>query len=331
MVMNYHQPVLGDLVNNWTLAARNNQGIMQTTWQHLVMQNAGVPNNQYFWLRWDADLIPSNAFSNFVRLSVAGFNPYQVYGAPFPNRYLSPRPVELGSIKLGHAFVAVGANKNTIWLHDSAPVFASLPSIAVSGSWYAFRQRVVDYTQTAELITLTMMPDPRPETQRRGSIVLQEQDNDYPGGSSFIYRALYRGVEQDISRWQWNGSQPNTQGYYWDDPLAVLPNNNVLGNNLIRVNGGVPGKFRYLTRVANITKNLQAYTLNIRLYGANGTLKSRDYQLTVPPYSWYTNASTIRGEFDNLGIGQAGAYSFEITLWQNGVVQDAKRLSFVVN
>jgi hypothetical protein len=328
MVYNFHQGIVG-ITSNWFLAGRNGQGHDQVTWPHLIAQNAPIPANLYEWAQWDADLIPSNAFTAYVRLNLRGYNLRELYGPNAPNVFMPPRPVQLGSKRLGHAFVAVGANAQNIWLHDSAAVFALTPVIAVGGSWQAFRNRVADVAQTTEMVTLALRNNPRPETERRGSIVLGETTSNTVSDGSFVYFVPGTGGNQAISRWRWEGQVFN-QGYYWDDPRIVLPDDATFGNALVRTGGVVPGGMAYWARVANVTSRPHAYTLRVELSGPGGLLQSRTYNRTVPPYSWLSNDSLVQDAFANLGINQAGVHWLNLTLWQNGVLQDQKAVSFVV-
>src|SRR6185369_176031 len=108
MLMNYYD--LDGLTSNFQLAGVDGQADDEGNSYLGILGSLGMPDTDYDYDSWDADLIPSAPFNDWVKywLNVQG------------------RPLAMSSTVKTHAFVAVGASNTSIWLHD--------PSGAVSGS-----------------------------------------------------------------------------------------------------------------------------------------------------------------------------------------------------
>src|SRR5262249_28176363 len=74
-----------------------------------------------------------------------------------------------------------------------------------------------------DLYTLTFASDPRPETERRGSIELSHGGTVFFGGSPYLFEPslLFKNRSgKEISRWEWDGAYPN--GYFFTDEATPV-------------------------------------------------------------------------------------------------------------
>lgn len=297
-----------------------------------ILKAAGVPSSQYNMMVWDAELTASTsgtngnygAFQSFVILATTG-----VFGL-FP-----AKPVWTSSDRQWHAFVITGltnANIDGVYINNSNDRWAGTHP---SSSWKAFYDANCSLTDKndpskgcadsgdthPDLYTLMFNADPKPETERRGSIELSRSD------SSVVFQNPSGNV---ISRWNWEGVYPN--GYYWSDE-ATLNNQFPYNGNLTQDN-----EFRSLIprsslmqssfNVVNATNVALDYEIEARLYINNASKAQKFSTLNVGAYS-RQNVSLDFGNLANLGgIGGPTPARLEINLRQNGVLQDVKAVAF---
>ncbi|MDW8425848.1 MAG: hypothetical protein RMK51_07930 [Meiothermus sp.] len=333
MVLNYHQalPAIagstkfpGGFASNFGLASLIKQPASSGSNVVSILKAAGVPDSAYSTMQWDADLIPSNPFSAYIVLATTG-----VFGL-FP-----AKPVWTSSDRQWHGFVISGltnAAGDGIFLHDSNFRWGGAPNQV---TWAQFREqncKLKDEKDPSKgcsgdkeldgLYTLIFYNDPKPETQRRGSIELSRDP------SSLTFR---NPSNELISRWDWEGGYPN--GYYFTDEatrLSTFP----YGSNLVQ-----DAEFRSLIyrssrlevgfNVVNVTNVALDFEIEARLYVNNAMKSQKLVNTNVAAY----DDSPINLDFGNLAdlagtIGSPTPARLELNLRQGGQVQDVKQIAF---
>jgi hypothetical protein len=353
MTMNFFEPLdavvargaPSGYVSNYFLASQSRQDACQGYWPDRHLADLAVPASLYEARRWDADLIPSNPFTRYVRAWLNGFS--SEGGRSYP-----ARPVQTSSDRNVHAFVATGADANRIYLHDSNvtyPVGGS-PGTIYSLTWQEFRDgnclnpRTPDGGPPAcpgdtgeELSTVVITARPRPERERRGSIELAPAGMAAPfcgNGTSGVDnlalpgRAL-RFVDHDdrpIARWQWDGS-PYQYGYFFDDPANALPDDTDFGNVIPRT-----AKLQARFKVVNVTTDPRIYRATARLsFVSPPAIRLRSVDVTVPGYS----SAPVDLDFESFVeyIGRVTTPTegrLQLVLLESDVTQDIKEIRFRV-
>jgi hypothetical protein len=310
MVMNQFDNLEG-IVSNYELAGADGQAADEGNAYTGILGSMGVDPTLYSYVKWDADLIPSAPFNNYVKT---------VLGGAFPQY---TRGLGMSSTTTSHAFVGVGANNSHIWLHDASGAFAGDDDIAIKLTWAEFRATALDETSSTELRTLYIDRPLRPAAERTGSLVLAEGT-----GTSFTYETD-AGV--DLSRWQWDGAL-SSNGYFWDDVLGSLPADSEYGSRFPRTGSParLPGRFAYRTSVANVTGTSRTYEVRISLETALGSPReSKVANIVVPPYSW--KGHEVAGVLEDFVIGSEGEYRLDLELWEGGTQLDVKQARFRVS
>lgn len=360
MALNYYKPLPaisanpkfpGGFASNYGLASLIKQSANSGASAYDILKAAGVPESSYRFMRWDAELIPSDDTP-----SDGSFNTFVAYVALATTGVLglaTPQPVWTSSDRLWHAFVITGltgAKVDGVYINDSN----ARPSMDWNGthasqSWKAFREANCTLKDDKDpskgckdkadagdpdLYTLIFYSDVKPETERRGSIELSHGGTVYFGGNPYVFSASLRFLNpsgQEISRWQWEGAYPN--GYYYSDEatkLGTFP----YSSNLVQDN-----EFRYLIyrssqmqasfNVNNLTNVALNYDVEARLYVGGSSKAQKFTTVNVKAY----NASTVNLDFGNLAdvagpIGGPTPARLELNLRQNGALQDVKTIAF---
>lgn len=350
MVLNFYkpQPALasnpkspGGFASNYGLASLIKQPPNSGAGAGSILRAAGIPESAYSFMRWDAELIPSDTSSG-------NFTAFKGYVAL--TTLLGRKPVWTSSDRQWHAFVITGVTKDGVYVADSnARPNTDWNGTHPSMTWKAFREAnctlkdpndpskgCADSGDAAkpDLYTLIFYNDPKPEAERRGSIELSHGDTLYFGGVGYPFPAslVFRNPSnQVISRWKWDGTSPN--GYYYNDEATTLPTF-PYGNNLVQ-----DKEFRYLIyrssrlevsfNVVNVTNVALGYELEARLY-VGGSLKAQKFaNVNVEAY----DLEPINLDFGNLA-GVVGPVSgptparLELNLRQGGALQDVKHIAF---
>ena len=320
MAMNQYENLLGNTAN-FALAGADKQASDAGNSYVGILNSLKVDKSLYEYIKWDADLIPSAPFTNYMKLYTHGFTPSDYGGTS--NTFVQPRAPALSSSTTKHAFVGVGANNEAIWLHDSSGAFVGSASIAKKLSWKEFRDIAIDEDKVTELRSLVFFKNPKPAKLRRGSIVLEE------GANASLSYVAQNGTT--LSDWNWDGSFWKN-GYIWDDPTNTLPQDPIFGNRFKRTAFELLGHFDYKARVANITSVSRSYKLWVFLtkVGTGESLEVHTHDITVPAYSW-KNAS-VTGQLNQFVITQDGKYEIRFELIENasGEFQDTKTIGFYV-
>lgn len=333
MALNYHKPLSaissnakfpGGYASNFGLASLIKQPANSGSNVVSILKAAGVPDSAYTTMQWDADLIPSNAFTSYVVLATTG-----IFGL-FP-----AKPVWTSSDRQWHGFVISGitnAAGDGIFIHDSNFRWNGMPNQV---TWAQFREqncKLKDPNDPSKgcsgdegldgLYTLVFYGETKPETERRGSIELSRD----PATLTFRNPS-----NQLISQWDWEGAYPN--GYYFTDQatkLGTFP----YGNNLVQDN-----EFRYLIyrssrmeadfNIVNVTNVALDYEIEARLYVGGGMKAQKFVNTNVGAY----DDSPINLDFGNLAdvagsVGGPTPARLEINLRQGGVLQDVKNIAF---
>ena len=317
MTLNYFQPLPGltpspeapeGFVSNWYLASVLQQDATSGSWVGSFFENGGVPAELYSWLRWDADLIPSAAFTAYVALATTG-----AFG-------LAPkRPVLTTSDLISHAFVLTGVYSDGVFLHDGNARWSGTPP---SLTWQQFRDQNAIGDKTDELGTMLVFGSPRPEVARRGSIELA------PATAEDTSRTVvFRNPSTDrLSSWMWDAN-PYVHGYYFanDTGRPVLHSDAEFGYALPR-----SSRLETDFNIVNITDAALDYDVEARVSVGGASTASRT--TTVAGLAGYSR-STVRFDFGLLSdrIGATGGPvvgRIDVTLRQGGVVQDVKTVSF---
>jgi len=340
MLANFHELHTGP-VSNWQMAGGSRQDETEGSSVYLSLRAIGLSsfNRDWEFNRWDADLVPNNPFTDYLKRQVQGFNLQDLYGeeirvgdtvVPVPDEDIPPRPVALESEALWHAFMGVGADDASVYIHDGGTEV-----IARAFTWEEFRNFSIVEANTEELATTVLNWPGRPETERRGSIVLHDNApwGYYFDNSSLFFedgRIPYN--EGNTSRWQWDGD-PYENGTYWDDPYDIFPDHETYGNSLFLdgAAGSLPGRILYELYLANVTDRERVFHMRVELTEADGTvLDSRETWARIPAYSFNTSTSYAYGEFNTSCVTRPGVHRIVFILTQNSVVQDVKSVEFHV-
>ena len=330
MLLNFHETELGR-ISNWTIAARSSQDWANGNWPEPALINAGMEPDEFESAIWDADLIPANPFADFIRLQTQGYYLPGLYGGilamdlngtwvvvPVPAQYQPPRPINIVANELRHAFLGVGANSHSIWIHDPNG------DIAIEESWEVFREDVIDVMETDELSTVVINAPERPETERRGSIVLSRpeglmlKDHRYDPSVNTLY-------------FEWDGD-PYEYGYFWNSDQDTFLDSTLFENSLaLNEEGYLPAYLEHDPKVANVTAEQRQYILDIDIVDDAGTeYNSRSIPVTVPAYSWHAIDNNTWGQLDIDTIVQPGVYQIVLSLYHEDVLQDTKTVQFQV-
>ena len=360
MTLNYFKPLVSTshpkfpsgYASNYGLASLIRQDPNSGSSAADILKAAGILPSAYRWMRWDAELIASdgspsdgtfNAFVSYVALATTG-----VFGLT------TPRPVWTSSDRLWHAFVVTGATSDALYINDSN----DLPAYDWAGhhrtqTLKAFRaanctlkdskdpsKGCVDAGGGAadpDLYTLLFDAAPKPESERRGSLMLSHGGTLYSGGGALAYLGsvvVQSPANQDLSDWEWDGTYPN--GYLFSDaathlqtfPLGFnLPQSRDFRTSLFR-----SARFRTSVDVINVTDLALDYTLEARLENAAGaTAAQKVATLNVKPYNDGSTTIDFGTLTDTFGAVSAPTDArLTLTLLQGGVTQDVKRIAFSI-
>lgn len=353
MALNYHKPNAaissntkfpGGFVSNYALASLIGERSDDGSNVYDIVSKMGLLENTYSFLQWDAELVPSDkteerfagafdAFKSYVSTITAG------------NAFRGNTPVFTASSRQEHGFVLTGltnANNDGVYVNNGNDRWqGSHPSL----TWKAFhdancplnnpkdeKSGCIDKatSKDVDLVTFVSYSDPKPETERRGSIEL------LPGGEfngkttveSVNDTIIFRNAsDQVISRWMWDGQFSN--GYYFSDasnfaPLSNLPLDKDFLHSVFR-----SSKLETVFNLVNITNLTLDYELEARLF-AGGTSRSQKF---LNPKIGAQSYQRIDLDWGNLAdlVGEVGAPTtarLEFNLRQGGVLQDVKHVSF---
>jgi hypothetical protein len=161
----------------------------------------------------------------------------------------------------------------------------------------------------------------RPETLRRGSIVITQGNLSLAGVAS--NDSL--GLPTDL---QWDGSSSHPYGYYLNNPYnhGLSLGTGTLGYPLIR-----PAPVYYQYRIANVTNLPLTFTSVAELSGPSfdAGLVGQPHTTTVPPYSL---SGFIAGKFNAPSTGNSAFFDVKLfAIGSNSVLQDVKFLRFDIH
>lgn len=357
MALNFHKPHVaissntkfpGGFVSNYGLASLIRQGPTEGSWPWEITRAMGLPKNAYSVLKWDAELVPSDKSEERYAGAFDAFKSY-VLTITASGAFRGNTPLYTASDRQHHAFVLTGltsAANDGVFVNNANDRWAgSHPSL----SWKEFHDAncplkdpndpskgCVDKAtkKDFDLVTFVSYSDPKPETERRGSIEL------LPGGYSdngTIVEAvndtiIFRNAsDQVISRWMWDGRYAN--GYLFSDASKLdnrfpstgnLPSDNEFQKSIYR-----SSKLETIFNLVNTTNLSLDYELEARLF-VGGTSRA---QKIINPKIGAQSFQRIDLDWGNLA-DLAGALSapttarLEFNLRQGGVLQDVKHVSF---
>jgi hypothetical protein len=335
----------GGFVSNFGLASLIRQGPTSASGIGSILKAAGFPENTYSLLRWDAELIASDkangafdAFKSYVQTITAS------------NAFKGNTPVWTASDRLWHAFVITGltnANNDGAFINDSN---ARWMGTHPSQSWKDFREAnctlkdpndpskgCSDNGDAAkpDLYSFVSYSEPKPETERRGSIELTP--GSFNNGSTVNVEGsndtiIFRNPsDQVISRWLWSGLFPN--GYYFSDAAklnpkftagANLPSDNEFLRSIFR-----SSKLETVFNIVNVTNITLDYELEARLFVGGVSKAQKIIDPKIGAYSFqrmdldWGNLADVAGT-----VGAPTTARLEFNLRQGGVLQDVKHVSF---
>jgi len=296
---------------NWQIAGKSGQPAGSGA-GYGEMDNIGVPNSWgtgYLLYLWDDDFFVTaqGATGNYT-----DFKTYVILVNTNLFDLGSRKPLAMIVDNWWHSVVIVGVDGNYIYLHDSNG------PIAEKILWDDFQKqaqswRTDDKGKKYEVHTLwTAVANGypiRPETQRRGSIVIARNDL---STTDSIGNPL--GIE-------WDGQNPHGHGYYLNDPSnpGLWLGTSDLGYFALR-----PIPLHYQYRIANVTNVPLTFKSTAELSGPTygASLVSHTDTTTVPPYSL---SGYISGSFSE-PVSGSGAI-FDVKLFETdktNVVQDVK-------
>lgn len=359
MQFNYHSD-LYEITSNYEVAGqvkldRGTKGITN----YKVMDELDTDGGLYEFFYWDDDLIvfpqpnradqalafQGTAFTSYVQWQIAGFNSHEALGERIffqsgderiwfdvPLVVSPPRPVQLTADTANHAFVAVGANEENIWLHDSSGAFTvNTTPIAEKMAWSQFKNSAFTNSNSNELRSIVLYRPVRPEEARHGSIVLLQRQN----ANSLSYTDdIYTGA---TSRWAWDGDDFN-QGYKWlDTGNDDFPDHSTY-KNAFRLAGSAFGTLDYQAWIANVTPTDRTFTLDVILVHPNEDVTLEDrYTVDQTGFSWGMGGGgqgsnpNISGTLNPDAVTEPGEYRLIFRLKENDVIQDGKLVRFQVN
>ncbi len=331
--LNFFEPLPGRAppqgrYSNTFLAGNSHQDAASGYWSERVLRDLGVPDRMFETLRWEADLIPANPFTRYVRQWNAGFT------SPEGARW-APRPVQTESDRNAHAFIITGSNADYAWFNNSNDIPEGLHP---SGSWTGFRDgnclmpagRSADAgcpgDPNEELTTVIIKQTPRPEAQRRGSLFLVPGDR--AEGNALVFTDNH---DRAFARYTWDGD-PYPNGYYFEGGLrtgalpGTLASDAEFGLLIPRT-----ARAQLSARVMNLTNEPWRYRFDVGLFvGSSETAAHTVSQmLVVEP----NRQAKVDARFPELETWLAGLpspvnASFRLALYQNDVLQDVKTIAF---
>ncbi len=334
----------GGFASNYGLASLIRQPANEGASVVAILNAASIPADGYTLLGWDAELVASatgtngayGAFQSYVVLTTTG-----ILGL-FP-----PKPVWTSSDRQWHAFVLTGltnADINGTYINDAN---ARWVGTHPSDSWSGFAKLNCSLKDkndpgkgcaeagdsNPDLYTLVLHAEPKPETERRGSIELSHGATVYFSGVGYPFPAsvAFRNPSGNvISNWNWEGKFPN--GYYFSDE-AITDKRFPFNSNLTQ-----DQEFKSLIprssvldlafNVVNTTNTPREYQIEARLFIGGSSVAQQLKTFNGAAY----DRAPVALSFGNLGtlapINGPTAARVEINLSQNGVVQDVKHIAF---
>jgi hypothetical protein len=333
MALNYFEPLPGvsgradapsGRASNYALASTIQQSPTSGAGVKSILDRLGIPEERYNNLNWDAGLMNGIQFKTYVQLvtqGIAGLAP--------------PRPLMFASDKKWHVKGLVGANAQRVYFNDGNDRWnGTLPS----ATWTDFFDAACDLKDPDDpskgcsgkpnngIYTFLFFADPRPETERRGSIELAPGDqNENPSRTLRFLDGFYK----PLSVWRWDGGYPN--GYFFSDEggLGRIPYDATYFH-------AIPSSSKLFASfdLVNTTSAGLGYQLTTRLL-LNGVEQSHDIEtVSIPALSLkqvtpYNGFSSLN-ELAKGGINGPAEAMLDIVLEQSGVVQDEKQIKFKV-
>ncbi len=306
---------------NWQIAGKSSQPAGSGA-GYGEMDNIGVPGipdssgTGYVLYLWDDDFVitAQGATGNFT-----DFETYVILVDTGIFGLFDRRPLAMLVDYRWHSIVIVGVDGNDIYLHDSnGPIAEKM----LWTDFHTWAEGLKKNAQGQEIYVHTIWTAAaygypiRPETQRRGSIVIARNDL---STTDSIGNPL--GIE-------WDGQNPHTHGYYLNDPSnpGLWLGTNDLGYFALR-----PIPLQYQYRIANVTNVPLTFKSVAELSGPNfgDGLVSHTDTTTVPPYSV---SGYITGTFNEPASG--GSAIFDVKLFETdktSVVQDVKFVRYAIH
>lgn len=336
MLYNFHGSTPTGLTSQWAIAADYGTpaDVTGAPPDGVLEASGGLAYAEGIY--WNAELIPSAPFSQYVQNVIGGRASivltsdlddgelgWMVWDAGYD---VPARPVQTTSSVPGglHGYLITGADDDGLVVHDSSGALTAVHGMAADVTWEDYRSTVAK-DGDKDIWTAVLNLPVRPEEERRGSLVLRGGSDP---GSSFAFL----GEDSSTLKWLWDGEAPHAYGYTWgfdvgacDDPTADL------GCNFRGVDGVVLGSLQYRFYVANTTQFERDYRVDLTLWqlGGGGVVEQAAHVIEdAAPYTWHSHE--VAGTLSLDTLHDAGRYELYIVLRQDDVVQDVKTIRFEV-
>ena len=280
------------------------------------VQLPGVPQELWQYTRWDPNLMPSAPFTAFAIEITTGF-----FGA-FP-----PRPFVADSDRQWHAFVITGANGKGVFINNSNDTWSGSHPFLTWDEFKTWTCKLADKDDPSkgcsteanqDLATLNILGQPRPETERRGSISLR------PDSIQF-----FASFDRLLSTSSWSGFYGGGYAFSDQDGLGRIPYDATY-NHAIPSSALLFSQF-YVVNTSSLDSTYEIATqLLVDGVGPAAHIETATIsalsQTTIIPY----NGVFSLNDLVNGGIHAPTEATLDIVLRQGGVVQDEKRVRFKV-
>jgi len=306
----------GGRVSNYFLTTFNRQSPGDGANVADSVQLPGVPQELWQFRRWDPNLMPSAPFTAFAIEVTTGF-----FGA-FP-----ARPFVAASDRQWHAFVITGANGNGVFINNSNDTWSGTHPFMTWADFKTWTCKLADKDDPSkgcstednqDLATLNILGQPRPETERRGSISL------WPDSLKF-----YDSFNHLLSTSSWSGFYGGGYAFSDQDGFGRIPYD-------ATYNHAIPSSALLLTQffVVNTSSVDADYELSTQLtvdgvapttHTETDTISALS-QAAVTPYNGVFRLDDLVAG----GIHGPTEATLDIVLRQAGVVQDEKHVKLKV-
>lgn len=324
--------------SNYGLASLIKQNASSASSVGSILKAASIPSSAYTMMRWDAELIASKSGTN------GGYGAFEAYVTAVVSGTagkVAPKPVWTSSDRLWHAFVITGvtetnvndgvvdATRDGVYINDGNARWNGSHPKQTWEEFYNANCTLADANDPSkgcakngdthpDLYTLVFKNDPKPETERRGSIELGREPTSLkfsnPSGKL-------------ISMWDWQGTLPNGS-FLSEENRSFLGPNLAFDAELAHL---IPrsSTLDLSFNVINVSDIALDFEVESRLLVGGVSKAQKTSELNVGAY----NRGFVAPDFGFLAdltdpIAGPTPARLEITLRQNGVVQDIKHINF---